>query len=76
MEYLHGSFSCSGKGIVGMFITTIHAPKDRHEQRELTEKINSATGLKLSVNAGKRSKTRTGKPKDTDNSKNPEVKQT
>ena len=73
--YLQLSLSCSGTGVVGMFQATTKAPTNRNEQREITNKINSATGLKLAVNAGKRNKTRTGKPKPPNNSTIPEAKQ-
>ena len=68
MEHLQG---CGSKtnGIVGIFEKVVLAPKSRHEQREIVNKIGKVTGLEIPVNAGKRrNKTRTGKAKKSDDS--------
>ena len=69
MEYLQGCDSDTRNGIVGIIEKVVPAPKSRHEQREIVNKIAKVTGLKLPVNAGKRrNKTRTGKAKNSDDS--------
>ena len=69
MEYFQRCDSETTNGIVGIFEKIVLAPKSRHEQREIVNKIGKITGLEIPVNAGKRrNKTRTGKAKNKDNS--------
>ena len=75
MEYLQGCDSDTRNGIVGIIEKVVPAPKSRHEQREIVNKIGKVTGLEISVNAGKRrNKTRTGKAKNSDDSTEVEKK--
>ena len=52
-------------GILCIFEKTIEFPKNRAEQRDISNKIESLYGVKVPVHFGKRPKTRTGKLKKT-----------
>ena len=73
LEYLQETNECSDSGIVGLFKMSVSAPKNKKEQFQIIEKIQKATGNKILLPAPKkRTKTRTGKPKLSVPSKNPE----
>lgn len=64
LEYLQEPNVDSESGIVGLFKMSVSAPKNKKEQFQIIEKIQTATGNKISLPAPKKkTKTRTGKVK-------------
>ena len=69
LEYLKESKLNTESGILGLFKMSVPVPKNKKEQFEIIEKIQSAIGNKISLpTPKKKTKTRTGKQKTVNSS--------